>query len=105
MSDMAIHSLRNRIASLIGWVQQPVHGQLRLLLDGLDRNEAHVRPPRSFANWRVVVGALPALAVHAVGTDEVARDQPGIKAHLRKLSRPVVDAAAGFQLGTRRQDV
>ena len=49
-----------------------VHGQHRLLLDGLDRNEAHLRPARCFANGRGIMSiVLPALTAHSIRRDEL----------------------------------
>ena len=90
-----------------------MQGELALLLCGLDRHEAHVRPARSLADgWCVIGVVLAALAGHAIGRDEVACDQPGIQAHQAQATGHVVGAAAGLhrhdaalgQLGAPREE-
>ena len=66
-----------------------------LLLAGLDRHEAHAWPRRRLADRRGVGGVvLAVLAFHAIGGDEVGRNQPRVQPQRAQLAGPVVRARA-----------
>ena len=74
-----------------------MHAQDALLLHGLDRNEMHVRAARRLADGSRIVGVvLAALALQAIGRDQVSGDDAGIKAHGTQSPRPMVRAGAGL---------
>jgi hypothetical protein len=73
----------------------PVHHQSRLLVQILDRHEAHVRAPNGLADRRGVCRVvLAALATHAVRRDELRRNQSHGVARGLEQPRPVVRARA-----------
>jgi hypothetical protein len=81
-----------------------VHHQLRLLLLGLDRHEAHVRPLHRLADGRRVGSVvLASLAAHAVRRHQLGRHQPHGVAVRLKLPRPVVRARARFHPNDARR--
>lgn len=74
-----------------------MHRQVPLLVDGLDRHEAHLRPAGSFADGSGVVRiVLTALAGHAVRRDEVAGNEPHVNAQQAQSAPDMVRTAAGF---------
>ena len=85
----------------------PVHHQRGLLFEGLDWHEAHVRALDGFADRRGISGVVLApLAAHAVGRDELRRDQPHRVARRLKQPRPMVRARASLHADhARRQRV
>lgn len=64
--------------------------QDRLLLDGLDRHEAHVRSRGGFAD-RLGVGRVVLVRLH-VRLDELRCNQPNRVSHALELTSPVVRA-------------
>src|SRR5580700_5287614 len=77
------------------------HDAVRLLLFGLDRNEAHARPRRRFTDGlgigRIVL--LPLDEWLNVGW----RDQSHAMAQLADLARPIVRAGTGFHRDDTRR--
>src|ERR1019366_2600332 len=73
-----------------------VHHEAGLLLGGLDRHEAHVRPLHRLADRRSVGGVgLAALAAHAVWRHELRRHELDGVTELREEPRPVMRTRAG----------
>ena len=74
-----------------------MHEQSRLLLDALDRHEAHVGAGDGFGDGcRIRCIVLAAPATHAVGGDELGRHQAHGVAERGELPGPVVSAGTGF---------
>ena len=97
LGQQAADAVDQRGALFLVALAQAVHGELALLLGGLDRHEAHVRAAGGLADRGGVVGVvLAALAGHAVRRDEVAGDQPRVQPQQAQPARPVVCAAAGL---------
>src|SRR5215472_8093800 len=70
------------------------HDAVRLLLFGLDRNEAHARPLGRFTD-RLCIGGIILLPLDE-RFDVGRRDQAHMMAQLSDLTRPVVRAGTGF---------
>jgi len=70
------------------------HDAVRLLLFGLDRNEAHARPLGGFTD-RLCIGGIVLLPLDE-RLDVGRRDQAHVMAHLSDLTRPVVRTGTGF---------
>ena len=92
---------------------QPVQSHHALLLDALDRHEAHAGPRSCFAvRRRIGCIVLAGLAAQPIGGDEVRRDQLYLEAHRSQPPAPVVrsraglhrDDAARWQLRTPRDE-
>ena len=70
-----------------------VHQQLRLLLDALGRNEAHVGAADGFTDrGRIGRVVLAGLARQPIGNDELGGHEPHRVAEAGKQARPVVRA-------------
>src|SRR5215831_13315793 len=70
------------------------HDAVRLLLFGLDRNEAHAWPLRRFTDG-LCIGRIVLLPLDE-WLDVDRRDQAHMMAQLSDLTRPVVRAGTGF---------
>src|SRR5262245_18233898 len=70
------------------------HNTVRLLLFGLDRNEAHARPLRRFTDGLCIGGIVLLPLDERLDVDR--RDQARMMAQLSDLARPVVRAGTGF---------
>src|SRR6201995_1239602 len=70
------------------------HDAVRLLLFGLDRNEAHVWPLRRFTDG-LCIGGIVLLSLDE-WLDVGRRDQADMMAQFSDLTRPVVRAGTGF---------
>src|SRR5690242_5661912 len=71
------------------------HDAVRLLLFGLDRNEAHARPLGRFTD-RLCISGIVLLPLDE-RLDVGRRDQAHLMAQLSDLTRPVVRTGTGFQ--------
>jgi hypothetical protein len=76
---------------------QPVRAQRALLLDRLDRDEAHRGPPVGLADRHGVVGVvLVDAALAAARADELGPDEPLAEVETHDPARPVVRASTGL---------
>ena len=68
LGQQAADAVDQRGALFLEALAQSVHRQLALLLGGLDRHEAHVRPAGGLADRRGVVGVVLTAACRPCGT-------------------------------------
>jgi hypothetical protein len=80
-----------------------VHGQDGLLLDALDRHEAHVRPAHCLAD-RLGIGRIVLVRLD-VGLDELRRHQPDRMPEALERAAPVMGARTRFHADQARRQV